>query len=293
MSTSDRRRIVPPSTPMKITQIAVVVRDMDTALKSYTETLGWGPWSVFDYKPPLLHDTRVRGEAVEYRMIGAETSVDGLGFELIQPVSGPSIYQEFLDSHGEGVQHIACMKHSYEDSSLVREHWHSNGAEVLMSGRIGDSIEFYYLDTAPMLKFVLESGSGHAIDLKPSWARGTTTTRRPATARPACTWTRSGGCTSGGSPRSYRTATGRRSRATSRASSTPYIRCRSPPWACSPPTACSSRTWRRPANRRDGSSSWWSAFRSGCPAAPGRRGTRSPSSDKPRRRHRARTAAMT
>ena len=123
---------------MKITQIAVVVRDMEAALKSYTETLGWGPWSVFDYKPPLLHDTRVHGEPVEYRMIGAETSVDGLGFELIQPVSGPSIYQEFLDTHGEGVQHIACMKHSYDDSSLVREHWRANGAEVLMSGRIGD-----------------------------------------------------------------------------------------------------------------------------------------------------------
>jgi methylmalonyl-CoA/ethylmalonyl-CoA epimerase len=166
MANSDTRQIVPPPTPMKITQIAVVVRDMEAALKSYTETMGWGPWSVFDYKRPLLHDTRVHGEAVEYRMIGAETSVDGLGFELIQPVSGPSIYQEFLDSHGEGVQHIACMQHSYEDSSLVREHWHSNGAEVLMSGRIGDSIEFYYLDTAPMLKFVLESGSGHAIDLK-------------------------------------------------------------------------------------------------------------------------------
>ena len=45
---------------------------------------------------------------------------------------------------------------------------HANGAEVLMGGRIGDSIEFYYLDTAPMLKFVLESGSGHAIDLKPT-----------------------------------------------------------------------------------------------------------------------------
>ena len=69
---------------------------------------------MFDYKPPLLHDTRVKGEPVEYRMIGAEASVDGLGFELIQPVSGPSIYQEFLDTHGEGVQHIACMKHSTE-----------------------------------------------------------------------------------------------------------------------------------------------------------------------------------
>ncbi len=169
MANGNAPQIVPPPTPMKITQIAVVVRDMEAALKAYTQTLGWGPWSVFDYKPPLLHDTRVKGEPVEYRMIGAEASVDGLGFELIQPVSGPSIYQEFLDAHGEGVQHIACMKHSVHDSSLVQEHWRSNGAEVLMSGRIGDSIEFYYLDTAPMLKFVLESGSGHAIDLKPTY----------------------------------------------------------------------------------------------------------------------------
>lgn len=161
-------QIIPPPTPMKITQIAVVVRDIEAALETYTQTLGWGPWSVFDYQPPLLHDTRVKGEPAEYRMIGAEASVDGLGFELIQPVSGPSIYQEFLDTHGEGVQHIACMKHDVADSELVRRHWRDHGAQVLMSGRIGDSIEFYYLDTAPMLKFVLESGSGHAIDLKPA-----------------------------------------------------------------------------------------------------------------------------
>jgi len=102
-------------------------------------------------------------------MISAETSVDGLGFELIQPVSGPSIYQEFLDTHGEGVQHIACMKHSVEDSETLKKHWHERGAEILMGGRIGESIEFYYVDTAPMLKFILESGSGHAIDLQPTY----------------------------------------------------------------------------------------------------------------------------
>ena len=27
--------------------------------------------------------------------------------------------------------------------ALMQEHWRANGAEVLMSGRIGDSIEFY------------------------------------------------------------------------------------------------------------------------------------------------------
>ncbi len=43
------------------------------------------------------------------------------------------------------------------------------GAEVLMEGWIEESIRFYYLDTEPMLKLVLETGSGHAINLKPDW----------------------------------------------------------------------------------------------------------------------------
>jgi hypothetical protein len=90
MASGNGGRIVPPPVPMTITQIAVVVPDMESALRSYAENLGWGPWSVFDYHPPLLHDTVVRGQPCEFRMIGAETKVDGLGFELIQPVSGPS-----------------------------------------------------------------------------------------------------------------------------------------------------------------------------------------------------------
>ena len=38
-----------------------------------------------------------------------------------------------------------------------------------MGGRIGETIQFYYLDTEPLLKVIIESGSGHAVDLKPSW----------------------------------------------------------------------------------------------------------------------------
>ena len=74
MANDSARQIVAPPTPMKITQIAVVVRDIEAALKTYTQTLGWGPWSVFDYKPPLLHDTRVKGEPVD-RGLGADHPV--------------------------------------------------------------------------------------------------------------------------------------------------------------------------------------------------------------------------
>ena len=102
-------------------------------------------------------------------MLGAECEVQpGLVFELVQPLDGPSIYKEWLDEHGEGVQHIACMMHSQARLGRVQEATgQARGAKVLMGGRIGETIEFYYLDTEPMLKFVLESGSGHAIDLTP------------------------------------------------------------------------------------------------------------------------------
>jgi hypothetical protein len=39
----------------------------------------------------------------------------------------------------------------------------------MMGGRIGETIEFYYLDTEPMLKVIIESGSGHAVDLTPAY----------------------------------------------------------------------------------------------------------------------------
>ena len=151
-----------------ISQIAVVVRDLDASMKAYHDLLGWGPWNVYEHVPPALHSTHVRGESVEFSMLGAETDVDGIGFELVQPLTGPTIYQEFLDKHGEGVQHIAVMKHTSEESDVFKERMANSNVSVLMGGRIGETIEFYYLDTVPMLKFVLESGSGHAIDLVPT-----------------------------------------------------------------------------------------------------------------------------
>ena len=34
-----------------------------------------------------------------------------------------------------------------------------------MAARIGDHIEYEYVDSEPVLKLALKSGSGHAIDL--------------------------------------------------------------------------------------------------------------------------------
>ena len=155
------------SGPLPISQIAIVVRDIDDALEKYHRVLGWGPWNVYEHRPPSLHDTRLHGEPTEFTMIGAETHVGSIVVELLQPCEGPSIYKEWLDEHGEGLHHIAVMRPTPGESDATREHFAGAGADILMEGRIGETIRFYYLDTEPLLKVIFESGTGHAVDLKP------------------------------------------------------------------------------------------------------------------------------
>lgn len=154
--------------PAKISQLAVVVEDLERAMKMYHELLGWGPFNVYEHVEPSLHDTHLRGVPTKYSMRCAETMVGDTCFEIIQPLDGPNIYREWLDEHGEGFHHLAVMKHTAEESDAFKKEMKNQGIDVLMGGRIGETIEFYYLDTEPQLKIIVESGSGHAIDLKPT-----------------------------------------------------------------------------------------------------------------------------
>ena len=116
--------------PTHISQVAMVVHDLDASMKMLHDTLGWGPWNVYEHVPPKLHDTHLRGKPVAFSMLGAECEVQpGLVVELVQPLDGPSIYKEWLEEHGEGVQHIACMMHSQSDSDAFKQRMGGPGSE--------------------------------------------------------------------------------------------------------------------------------------------------------------------
>ncbi len=153
---------------MRITQVAVVVKDLRKTMESYHKILGWGPWSVYEHKPPNLHHTTLHGKQVSYSMLGAEVHCDPIDFEILEPLDGPSIYKEFLEERGEGLHHVSVVS-PREDVHAALNDFKKQGIEVAMSGRLGDNIEFYYMDTDPMLKMVAETVSGHAISMKPSW----------------------------------------------------------------------------------------------------------------------------
>lgn len=148
----------------EITQVGLVVADLEATMAAYHRLLGWGPWNVYEYTAANLTELTVRGEPVEASYLGAETRAGPIGFELLQPLEGPTLYREWLDQHGEGFHHLGCMLPSREAAARLVASLGASGAEVIGSGRVGEDLEFFYLDTQPALKLVIETGGGHSQD---------------------------------------------------------------------------------------------------------------------------------
>lgn len=68
-----------------ISQVSLVVRDIDALVPIYHRAFGWAPWKVFDHVEPLHHNTVRLGVPEPYSLRGAEVQVGSLNFELLQP----------------------------------------------------------------------------------------------------------------------------------------------------------------------------------------------------------------
>ena len=87
-------------------QCAVVVEDLDEAVRRWAELLGIGPWTAYRLEPPRLKEMLYHGEKVEFSLRHALAWQGELQFELVQPLGGPSIFADHLADHGEGLHHI-------------------------------------------------------------------------------------------------------------------------------------------------------------------------------------------
>ena len=67
-------------------QIAVVVRDLDAAMRTYVHDYGIGPWEIYGFDPGNVADLREDGERVERAWRLAIAYVGGVQWELIEPL---------------------------------------------------------------------------------------------------------------------------------------------------------------------------------------------------------------
>jgi catechol 2,3-dioxygenase-like lactoylglutathione lyase family enzyme len=90
-----------------VAQIGLVVRDIEASSRRWADLLGVEPPGWRLTAPKEETNIRYRGEPTEGRAKLAFFEADNISIELIEPIDGPSTWQEFLDAHGEGVHHLA------------------------------------------------------------------------------------------------------------------------------------------------------------------------------------------
>ncbi|MGE2835879.1 VOC family protein [Mycobacterium sp. SMC-4] len=129
-------------------QIAWVSRDLPATESTLTALLGAKKW----VRMPGVHfgpDSCVhRGAPADFV---ADISLSYAGdtqLELIAPVSGDSIYTEFLDRSGPGLHHICIEAADPEALAAMVADFARHGAEVVLTGAMPGGMEFAYVSAA-------------------------------------------------------------------------------------------------------------------------------------------------
>jgi methylmalonyl-CoA/ethylmalonyl-CoA epimerase len=91
-----------------IDQIGLVVKDINKAIQHF-ESLGIGPFKAI-WDDIEIEERNVHGKpANDVKNIAMVTQLGPLEIELVQTVAGDSIQKEFLEKHGEGVNHVGVF----------------------------------------------------------------------------------------------------------------------------------------------------------------------------------------
>ncbi len=138
----------------KFMHASLVVKDMDAAIK-YFEAMGMGPFPPFLGGPGMSFTGKtVRGKPEDYDMDLrlAKGDTGGMGFELIQPLKGRSIYNEFLEKKGEGIHHLAFMVDDIDTEIAEME---KKGFKVIQTGAMPNT-RWAYFDTDKLGGMIIE-----------------------------------------------------------------------------------------------------------------------------------------
>lgn len=155
----------------RIHQIAFVTRDLERSMRAWIDNLRVGPWTVLTFTEKSLQYLKVADRTVTqpFEFLLALSWMGETQIELIQPVHGPTIYEDHLRRKGEGLHHIK-EKIAETDMDRVVADYREKGIGVLQTGLFEGDVH-YYLDTEPRLDFIHELGNCLDLKLTPEQCR--------------------------------------------------------------------------------------------------------------------------
>lgn len=126
----------------KLAQVAIVVKDIDEAVRRWSELLGVGPERVVTTDPGGEVRATYRGEPTDDRAKLAFFDLGGVQLELIEPLGEKSAWYEGLDKRGEGVHHLAFWVDDMRQSKAFLD---AQGMPLIHRGDMGEG-QYAYFD---------------------------------------------------------------------------------------------------------------------------------------------------
>ena len=137
----------------QMVQVGIIVKDIEKSAKAWTAFLG------LDKVPEIsstsnhkLNPTQYKGLPTDATARLAFFELDNITVELIEPVGGPSTWQEFLDTKGEGIHHIAF---NVKEMKKQITNFENSGIPLVQHGG-WDTGEYSYMDATGSLALVVE-----------------------------------------------------------------------------------------------------------------------------------------
>ena len=139
----------------KLVQIGIVVGDVEKYAKRYAEFFGVEEPEIIWSEAEETAKTLYHGKGTKGRVKQAFFEFDNICIELLEPVGGPSTWQEFLERHGEGVHHIAFEVKGMDGHIAEME---ERGAGLIQQGRWtgGSGGRYAYFESEGQLGVILE-----------------------------------------------------------------------------------------------------------------------------------------
>ena len=131
-----------------LTHVAMVFRDVDKAAKTFGDIFGVEvatPRIIRNVPFPPSHGGATM--SVKHTMVVTNNNIT---LELLQPVEGPSPWQDFLDNNGEGVHHLAFTVNDFNQAVTFLQ---DKGGQWVQGN---DTVNFGYVDMMPQLGFTVE-----------------------------------------------------------------------------------------------------------------------------------------
>ena len=140
-----------------LAQVGFIVRDLEATRKSFAQLLGVPEPPICDGGEFEVTGTTVYGQAApraNCRMAFFDVGPN-IQIELIEPNGEHSVWQEFLDEHGEGMHHLAFQTRNTDEKIAALK---AQGIECIQRGKYGDGGgQYAYFDARDTLKCFLES----------------------------------------------------------------------------------------------------------------------------------------